>query len=59
LDTASAEDNLTARNSTLCLDWDYEKNNKAPEYYLPKSSAVVWWTCKNSDDHKWKARIGS
>jgi hypothetical protein len=56
---ASAEDNLAVKNPTLCLEWDYEKNKKPPEYYLPGSGAVVWWTCKNGDDHKWKARIGS
>jgi hypothetical protein len=56
---ASSEDNLAVKNPTLCLEWDYEKNKKPPEYYLSKSSAVVWWLCKNGDDHKWKARIGS
>ena len=56
---ASSEDNLAVKNPTLCLEWDYKKNKKPPEYYLPGSGAVVWWTCKNGDDHKWKARINS
>lgn len=35
--------------------WDYDKNRKQPTEYLPFSSSVVWWRCK--EGHKWKYKI--
>ena len=29
----------------LSLDWDYSKNEKGPEMYLPGSGARINWKC--------------
>jgi DNA-directed RNA polymerase subunit RPC12/RpoP len=41
--------------SVLAEEWDYERNRKVPDEYLPKSNSRVWWKCKNG--HSWKALI--
>ena len=50
---------LADQNPTVCLEWDYKKNQNAPSFYLPKSSTKVWWRCAAGDDHSWLARIDS
>lgn len=44
---ASKENNLLAKKTKLCEEWDYEKNKKTPDQYKPNSSKKVWWICKN------------
>lgn len=51
--------NLLAENPTVCIQWDYERNQHPPNHYLPGSGAVVWWKCNAEDDHRWQARISS
>lgn len=46
-------------NPTVCLEWDYEKNDKKPSVYNPKSGKKVWWRCSKGEDHVWEARIAS
>lgn len=50
--------NLLICNPTLCEEWDYDKNNKKPDEYLPNSNKKVHWKCKNCD-HKWVATINN
>jgi superfamily II DNA or RNA helicase len=49
--------NLKTLNPDLCEEWDYEKNEKGPENYIPGSKKKVHWTCNKG--HHWKATIGS
>ena len=46
-------------NPTVCLEWDYEKNDTKPYDYNPKSGKKVWWRCTKGEDHVWEARIAS
>ena len=39
----------------VCRDWNYEKNLRGPECYLPYSGSKVMWICKKG--HEWKAKI--
>ena len=41
----------------LLFEWDYEKNKKSPSEFSPKSSARVYWKCRNG--HSWTATIKS
>lgn len=50
---------LADLNPTLCQQWDYEKNEKDPSEYAPKSGKKVWWRCPNGEDHSWLAVIHS
>lgn len=50
------ENNLLINNPELCKEWDYKKNNKLPEDYLPNSNQKVWWVCKECD-WEWFATI--
>lgn len=40
------EYNLLVCHPEICEEWDYEKNDKNPEEYLPSSNAYIWWICK-------------
>ena len=42
-------------------EWDFKKNEKNPEEYLPTSHVVVWWKCKNNlcGCHQWQTRIAT
>lgn len=48
--------NLKTEYLLLAEEWDYDKNQKSPTEYLPKSKESVHWKCKNG--HMWKSRIG-
>jgi len=50
------EYNLLVDNPTLCEEWDYVKNDKAPEDYTPRSDQYIWWKCKECS-HEWEAKI--
>ncbi len=39
--------NLLVLCQELSKDWDYERNIKRPEDYLPGSNEIVWWICRN------------
>lgn len=39
----------------LAKEWDYAKNDKNPDEYLPKSNQRVGWVCKCG--HHWDAKI--
>lgn len=53
---ATKETNLLIKNYQLACEWNYEKNNKRPEDYTPKSNKKVWWKCKECT-HEWKTKI--
>jgi hypothetical protein len=52
------ENNLLIINPELCKEWNYSKNKKKPENYLPNSNEKVWWKCKECG-HKWKSTINN
>lgn len=52
----SKEYNLLVVNPELCEEWDYSKNKKKPEEYLPNSNKKVWWKCKECG-YGWEAKI--
>lgn len=54
----SEDYNLLICNPELCEEWNYEKNDKMPEEYLPNSSKKVWWKCIICG-HEWKSAIYS
>jgi hypothetical protein len=40
--------------------WDYKRNiSLTPFDVSAKSSRLVWWTCNQGPDHKWKASVNS
>lgn len=47
--------NLVVSNPELVQEWDYEQNDKTPEWYSPGSHAKVGWRC--SQGHEWKTII--
>lgn len=49
--------NLETANPTVCREWNYNKNEKPPSYYMPASNDVVWWICVKG--HEWQSRIYS
>lgn len=49
---------LRTVNPNLCKEWDYSKNIKGPEEYLPNSGKKVWWRC-GVCNHGWEAVIRS
>lgn len=49
---------LRTVNPALCKEWNYEKNAKGPEEYLPNSGKKAWWKCKKCG-HEWAAVIRS
>jgi len=44
-------------NSSLCDEWDYEKNEITPDKVLHGSHKKVWWKC--AEGHNWEAQIKS
>ena len=52
----SEDYNLLVYNPEICEEWNYMKNKKKPEEYLPSSHEKVWWKCKKCDC-EWKASI--
>ena len=52
----SKDYNLLTCNPDLCNEWNYEKNKKRPEEYLPNSNWKVWWKCKECNE-AWYANI--
>lgn len=51
--------NLKALFPELCEEWDYTKNDKNPEQYLPGSNAKTWWICPigKCECHNYQAKI--
>ena len=39
----------------LAKEWNYERNEKRPNEYLPSSEEKVWWKCEKG--HEWEAPI--
>ncbi len=39
------EKNLLSEFPEIAKEWDYKKNDKAPEEYAPHSNKKVWWVC--------------
>ena len=39
----------------LAKEWNYERNKKRPNEYLPSSKEKVWWKCEKG--HVWQRRI--
>ena len=56
---ASKGSSLLDLNPTVCEQWDYERNDRKPSEYNPKSGKKVWWRCLKGSDHRWKAAIHS
>jgi len=54
----SDEYNLTIIYPLICKDWDYDKNNKRPEEYLPQSHEYASWKCYKCG-FTWETRINS
>ena len=50
-----AENNLLSVFPRIAAMWNYGRNKKAPEEYLPHSSARVWWICPKG--HEWDSTI--
>lgn len=48
--------NLLRANQDLCHEWDYLKNIKQPNEYLPNSHDYVFWKCSKCN-HSWEAMI--
>lgn len=48
--------NLLIYNPELCKEWDYNKNTKKPEEYVPYSNKKVWWVCRECGNN-WIASI--
>lgn len=51
--------NLLVNQPELCLEWDYERNQKRPEEYTISSSDKVWWKCCRAkcECHRWETVI--
>lgn len=52
------DNNLLIHNPELCEEWNYEKNKKRPEEYLPNSMEIVWWKCKKCSN-LWESTINN
>lgn len=54
----SSEDyNLSVVNPKLASEWNFDKNDRNPEEYVPNSNEIVWWKC--SKNHEWKESISN
>ena len=49
--------NLKYKFPDLIQEWDYGRNNKNPEEYLPTSIDKVWWKCRKN--HRYLCRISN
>ena len=47
--------NLEVIHPELLKEWCFEKNQKPPEEFTPKSNHSVWWKC--IEGHEWKSKI--
>lgn len=51
------ETDLATIHPSLCLEWNYEKNNElTPQNVLAQSNKTVWWRCNNCGN-EWKTAI--
>ncbi|WP_274307947.1 zinc-ribbon domain-containing protein [Solibacillus daqui] len=48
---ASKRKNFLIEFPTISEEWDYEKNEKTPDMYTPKSNESVWWRCKKGHSY--------
>ena len=53
---ASEDYNLLVVNPNVCEEWNYNRNDKRPDEYTPKSGKKVWWKCKECNN-EWKTSI--
>lgn len=51
----SGHNDLATVNPEVAALWDYDKNAKTPDKYLPKSNVPAWWKCEKG--HSWKTKI--
>lgn len=49
------EYNLLVINPDLSKEWNYKKNKKLPNEFLPNSNQKVWWICESG--HEWEAMV--
>ena len=49
------ENDLATTNPELLSEWDYDKNDKAPQEVVRGSDYYAWWKCENG--HTWRAKI--
>ena len=49
------DNNLAVSNPKLILQWNYDKNDKRPEEYTPRTPQKVWWICEFG--HEWYTSI--
>ncbi len=54
----SKKGSFADNNAIIAAEWDFNKNEKAPNDYLSGSNANVWWICSKCN-HSYKARINS
>ena len=50
-------DSLKYKKPQIAKEWNYSKNIKSPDEYLPHSGLKVWWIC--SLNHEYEMRIAS
>jgi len=50
---------LKSLRPDIAKDWDFDRNDRGPESYVPKSGKAVWWvhTTDEGEIHRWKAII--
>ena len=36
----------------IAKEWDYEKNDKKPEEFFPRTNKKVWWNCSNNHSYE-------
>lgn len=53
----SSSYNFETEYPAIAAQWNYEKNDRLPIEFTPKSGRVVWWTCEVG--HEWKATINN
>lgn len=54
---SDSNNNLLLSDFEKCKDWNYNRNIKKPEDYLPNSNKKVWWICENG--HEWETSISN
>lgn len=52
----SGFNDLKTKYPDLVKEWDYERNAKNPDQYLPGSNEKVWWICSNCG-RSWNTQI--
>lgn len=53
--TPKFEESLEYKYPDIAAEWDYEKNDKAPNEVFAHSGDKVWWKCLKG--HSWETRI--